>query len=524
MRGVLRIATCGSAGGGKSTLVDRLRAEAKLSPEDQSVALAADELTSTREQGIATDVTYRFLSTSRRNFIVADAPGHERCTKSMVAGASTAEVAVVLVDAGEGVLTQTRRHSYLVSLLGIRKVVVAVNKLDLVGYSKDRFLEIEHEFRAFASQIDLKDVTCIPLSALEGDNVTVASANTDWYHGPTLRGYLETVEVTPAEDIDISRSGVPAEVDAPPEIADQFQATIIWMSDDEMLPGRPYLLKIGPATATVTMVSPKYKVNVNTLEHLAARTLRLNEIGVCNLSLDRPIVVDAYKENRRAGCFNLIDRLSNDTTGAGFLHFALRRSQNLRWQTIEVDKGAHASLKGHKPCVVWFTGLSGSGKSTIANAVEKHLHGLGLHTYLLDGDNLRHGLNRDLGFTEADRVENIRRVAEVARLMVDAGLIVLVSFISPFRAERRLARELVDPDEFCEVFVDTPLRVAEERDPKGLYKKARRGELKNFTGIDSPYESPEYPEVRIETLIQTPEQAADTIIAHLRAAGVLDPW
>jgi len=612
---VLRFVTCGSVDDGKSTLIGRLLYDSQSLYEDQLADLAADSkkfgtqdgdldfallldgLTAEREQGITIDVAYRFFSTDKRHFIVADSPGHQQYTRNTVTGASTADVAVILVDARKGVLTQTRRHSYLVSLLGIRKVVLAVNKLDLVGYSREGFLQIEEEYRAFASQVDLREVTCIPLSALKGDNVTVPSANTRWYRGPTLMGYLETVElddvaqtapfrmivqwvnhphldfrgfsgrvvggslhpgdrvrvlpsgqdstvaalvskdgnlesamagqsitVTLVDQIDISRGDMLSAVDSPPDVANQFEATIIWMSEDEMLPGRSYLLKIGARTASVTMVTPKYKVNVDTLERLAAKTLRLNDIGVCNLSLDRPIVFDTYKENRDTGSFILIDRLSNNTVGAGLLHFALRRSQNIRWQAVEVTKAAHASLKGHKPCVVWFTGLSGSGKSTIANVVEKQLHGLGLHTYLLDGDNLRHGLNKDLGFTEADRVENIRRVAEVARLMVDAGLIVLVSFISPFRAERRLARESVGADEFCEVFVDTPLDVAEERDPKGLYKKARRGELKNFTGIDSPYEHPERPEVRIETVIQTPVQAAETILAHLRTRGVLDPW
>ena len=613
-KGLLRFITCGSVDDGKSTLIGRLLYESKMLYEDQLAALVADSkkfgtqggdldfallldgLTAEREQGITIDVAYRFFSTDKRNFIVADTPGHEQYTRNMATGASTADVAVILIDARKGVLTQTRRHSFLVSLIGIRTVVLAVNKLDLVSYSRDVFEKIDEEYRAFARQIGLNDVTCIPLSALKGDNVTTSSANTPWYQGPTLMGFLETVDVeqaarstpfrmpvqwvnrpnldfrgfsgrvvggmvhpgdrvrvlpagkestvlrivskdgdlagavagqsitlTLADEIDISRGDMLSAADSPPGIADQFEATIIWMSEDEMLPGRPYLLKIGARTAGVTMVTPKYKVNVNTLEHLAAKTLRLNDIGVCNLNLDRPIAFDPYKENRDTGGFILIDRLSNNTIGAGLLHFALRRSQNIHWQAIEVNKRAHAALKGQKPCVVWFTGLSGSGKSTIANLVEKKLHTLGRHTYLLDGDNVRHGLNKDLGFTEADRVENIRRVAEVAKLMVDAGLIVLVSFISPFRAERRFARELVDTGEFCEVFVDTPLEVAEQRDRKGLYKKARRGELKNFTGIDSPYEAPERPEVRIETVIEGPEQAAETIIAHLRENAVLDP-
>ncbi len=513
----------------------------------------------------------------------------------MATGASTADLAIILIDARKGVLTQTRRHSYLVSLLGIRKVVLAINKLDLVGYSKAVFDRIEAEYRAFAQQIGLEDIVCIPLSALKGDNVTAPSANTHWYRGPTLMNYLETVAVEDAvqgrpfrmpvqwvnrpdldfrgfsgrvvggsvrrgdrvrvlpsgkestvarivtkdgdleqataghsitlaldDEIDISRGDLLATPDSPPGIADQFEAVVIWMSEDEMFPGRRYLLKIGPKTVGVTIATPKYKVNVNTLEHLAAKTLHLNEIGVCNLHLDQTIAFDPYAENRDTGGFILIDRLTNNTIAAGLLHFALRRSQNIHWQAIEVHKKTHAALNGHQPCVVWFTGLSGSGKSTIANVVEKKLHALGRHTYLLDGDNVRHGLNKDLGFTEADRVENIRRVAEVARLMVDAGLIVLASFISPFRAERRLARDLVQKDEFCEVFVDTPLSVAEQRDTKGLYKKARRGDLKNFTGIDSPYEPPEHAEVRIDTVAVAPEDAAELIIAHLRGTGILD--
>ena len=612
-KGLLRFITCGSVDDGKSTLIGRLLYESKLLYEDQLSALEADSkkfgtqgddldlallldgLTAEREQGITIDVAYRFFSTDKRNFIVADTPGHEQYTRNMVTGASTADLAVILIDARKGVLTQTRRHSYLVSLIGIRKVVLAVNKLDLVKYSKEVFDRIDEEYRAFADQIGFQGVVCIPLSALKGDNVTMASANTRWYHGPTLMGYLETVEIEDAlrnapfrmlvqwvnrpdqnfrgfsgrvvggsfrpgdrvralpsgkesdvarivskdgdlemavagqsitvtleDEIDVSRGDVLAAADSPPGIADQFEATIIWMSEDEMLPGRLYLMKIGAKTVGVTMVQPKFKVNVNTLEHLAARTLHQNETGICNINLDQPIVFDSYAENRDTGGFILIDRLSNNTIGAGLLHFALRRSQNIHWQAIEINKQAHAALKGHKPCVVWFTGLSGSGKSTIANVVEKKLHAMGRHTYLLDGDNVRHGLNKDLGFTEADRVENIRRVAEVARLMVDAGLIVLVSFISPFRAERRFGRGLVRQGEFCEVFVDTPLNVAEQRDRKGLYKKARSGNLKNFTGIDSPYENPEHPEVRIDTVAKTPEDAADEIIAHLRATGVLD--
>jgi bifunctional enzyme CysN/CysC len=563
---------------------------------DLDFALLLDGLIAEREQGITIDVAYRFFSTDRRKFIVADTPGHEQYTRNMVTGASTADAAVILVDARRGVLTQTRRHSYLVSLLGIRKVALAINKLDLVEYSKAVCVSIEEEYRALAQTMGLTDITCIPLSALKGDNVTAPSTHTPWYHGPTLMGFLETVEIedaaqsgpfrmlvqwvnrpnsdfrgfagrivggcvrpgdrvrvlpsgresavarvvtkegdlelavagqsvtlTLADELDISRGDMLSSADAPAGVADQFEATIIWMSEDPMLPGRPYLLKIGAKTVGVTVASPKYRVNVNTLEHLAAKILKLNEIGVCNLNLDQPIAFDAYRQNRDTGGFILVDRLTNNTIGAGLLHFALRRSHNIHWQTLEVNKRAHAALKGHLPCVVWFTGLSGAGKSTIANLVEKELHALGRHTYLLDGDNVRHGLNKDLGFTEADRVENIRRVAEVARLMVDAGLIVLVSFISPFRAERRMARELVAAGEFYEVFVDTPLSLAEQRDPKGLYKKARRGDLKNFTGIDSPYERPEDPDIRIDTTAMSAEAAAEHIVAHLRAAGILDP-
>jgi bifunctional enzyme CysN/CysC len=613
-RTLLRFLTCGSVDDGKSTLIGRLLYESKLLYDDQLAALQADSkrlgsaegeldysllldgLAAEREQGITIDVAYRYFSTDKRKFIVADTPGHEQYTRNMVTGASTADAAVILIDSRKGVLTQTRRHSYLVWLLGIRHVALAINKLDLLGYSKAVFDQIGEDYRAFASSIGLNGVICIPLSAKNGDNVTSPSSNTPWYAGPTLLDFLETVEVagdlgntplrmpvqwvnrpdqhfrgfsgrivggvvragervrvlpsgkqstvtrivtkdgdlaqasagqsitlTLSDEIDISRGDLICGTDAPASVADQFEATLIWMSEEEMLPGRPYLLRIGAKTVGVTVAAPKYKVNVNSLEHLAAKTLHLNEIGVCNLNLDQPIAFDPYRENRDTGGFILIDRFSNETIGAGLLHFALRRSQNIHWQAIEVNKRAHARLKGHKPCVVWFTGLSGAGKSTIANLVEKNLHALGRHTYLLDGDNVRHGLNRDLGFTEADRVENIRRVAEVAGLMVDAGLIVLVSFISPFRAERRMARELVQQGEFCEVFVDVPLEVAELRDPKGLYRKARLGELRNFTGIDSPYESPEHPEVRIDTTAATPEEAAEMIVAHLRATGVLDP-
>jgi bifunctional enzyme CysN/CysC len=559
-------------------------------------ALLVDGLAAEREQGITIDVAYRFFSTDKRKFIVADTPGHEQYTRNMVTGASTADLAVILIDARKGVLTQTRRHSYLVSLIGIRKVVLAINKMDLVDYSHEIFDTIVAEYRDFAKQIDLHDIVAIPVSGLKGDNITTTSNHTHWYHGPTLMGYLETVEiedllqhqpfrlpvqwvnrpnldfrgfagtvvggaVSPGEkikvlpsgresrvtrivtmdgdleravagqsvtltledEVDVSRGDVIATAGSPPAVADQFETTIIWMADEPMLPGRPYWMKIGTRQVSATITEPKYKVNVNTLEHLAAKKLTLNEIGVCNVSLDHAIAFDPYAENRDTGGFILVDRLSNATVGAGLIHFALRRSQNIHWQALDVNKTARAELKGQKPCVLWFTGLSGAGKSTIANLVEKQLHALGRHTYLLDGDNVRHGLNRDLGFTDADRVENIRRVAEVAKLMSDAGLIVMVSFISPFRAERRMARALFEFGEFIEIHVDTTLAEAERRDVKGLYAKARRGELKNFTGIDSPYEPPEKPEIYIDSTRSEPEDSASAIVDELRKSGMLGP-
>ena len=613
-KGLLRFITCGSVDDGKSTLIGRLLYESKVLFEDQLAALAADSakvgtrgtdldfallvdgLSAEREQGITIDVAYRFFSTDRRSFIVADTPGHEQYTRNMVTGASTADVAVILIDARKGVLTQTRRHSYLVSLLGIRRVVLAVNKMDLVAYSQDLFARIEQDYRDFAARLEFDDITCIPMSAVEGANVMTRSSLTPWYEGPALLEYLETVPVADAvlskpfrlpvqwvnrpsaefrgltgmiasgkvcvgdvlrvlpagtsspvarvivgnedvdaaaagqsvtmvlaENVDVSRGDVLAPVTHTPEVADQFEATVVWMHERPMLQGRSYRMKIGTRTVTATVAPLKYKVNVNTLEHVAARKLELNDIGVCGLELDQPIVFEPYSENRDLGGFILIDRLTNNTVGAGLLHFALRRSHNVLWQSFDVDKQVRAESKSQKPCVLWFTGLSGAGKSTIANFVEKKLLSLGYHTYLLDGDNVRHGLNRDLGFTDADRVENIRRVAEVSRLMLDAGLIVLVSFISPFRAERRMARELMEEGEFFEIFVDTPLRVAEARDPKGLYKKARRGELRNFTGIDSPYETPESPEMRIDTTESTAAKAAEVIIERLSQVGVINP-
>ncbi len=609
---LLRFITCGSVDDGKSTLIGRLLYESHLVFEDHLAALAVDSakvgtqggdldfallldgLAAEREQGITIDVAYRYFSTERRKFIVADTPGHEQYTRNMVTGASTADAAVILVDARRGLLTQTHRHSYLVSLLGIKHVVVAINKMDLVDYSQERYDEIVTDYRAFAAELGLTDVTCVPMSALRGDNVTERAGNTDWYDGPTLIEILETlpvgderaeqplrmpvqwvnrpdldfrgfsgqivggtvrpgdaVRVLPAgttstvarivtmdgdlpvaiagqsvtltltDEIDVSRGDMICNAGSPAEVADQFEAHVVWMHEDEMLPGRPYLMKIGTRTVGLTLSSPKYRVDVNTLEHLADTTLGLNEIGVCNVSLDRPIPFDPYSENRDTGGFIIVDKLTQNTVGAGMLHFALRRSHNIHWQGVRVDQAARVAQNDHGAAVVWLTGLSGSGKSTIANVLESKLHAAGVRTYLLDGDNVRHGLNRDLGFTDADRVENIRRIAEVAALMVDAGLVVLVSFISPFRAERDLARSRVADGEFIEVHVDTPLDVAEQRDPKGLYAKARRGELANFTGIDSPYEPPGDPEVRIDTESLSPEQAADRIIDALRSRSII---
>ena len=612
-KSLLRFITCGSVDDGKSTLIGRLLYDSKMLFEDQLAAVEADSrkwgtqggeldfallvdgLSAEREQGITIDVAYRFFSTDRRKFIVADTPGHEQYTRNMITGASTADVAVILIDARKGVLTQTRRHSTLVNLIGIRKLVLAINKMDLMDYSEKVYRRIVDDYLDFARRIGIGDVTPIPLSALKGDNMLTHSARTPWYHGPTLMAYLETVSVdaahradvplrlpvqwvnrpnldfrgyagtvaagtvrpgdavrvlpsgrqsrvtrvvtadgdldqavagqavtlTLADEIDVSRGDVIVAAEAPPEVADQFESTIVWMADEPLLPGRQYLLKIGARTAVATVTEPKYKLNVNTLEHLAAKQLALNEIGVCNLALDRALPFEPYKASRELGGFILIDRMSHNTVGAGMLHFALRRAHNIHPQALDVDKPARARMKAQRPGVLWFTGLSGAGKSTIANLVEKKLHALGHHTYLLDGDNVRHGLNKDLGFTEPDRVENIRRVAEVAKLMVDAGLIVITSFISPFAAERALARSLMAPGEFVEVHVDTPLEVVEQRDPKGLYRKARRGELKNFTGIDSPYEPPEQPELRVNTLRMSPEQAADAVVERVRALGLI---
>jgi bifunctional enzyme CysN/CysC len=605
-KSMLRFITCGSVDDGKSTLIGRLLYDSKLVFEDHLAALESDSkkvgtqggeldfallvdgLAAEREQGITIDVAYRFFSTEKRKFIVADTPGHEQYTRNMVTGASTADLAVILIDARKGVLTQTRRHSYLVSLLGIKHIVLAINKLDLVDYSQEVFDQIEEDYRAFAAEIGLTDITCIPMSALRGDNITEPSPHTPWYQGPTFIGHLETVQVhdstqdgpfrmpvqwvnrpnldfrgfsgeivggtvhvgdkvkvvpsgrestverivtfdgdlqeagagdsvtiTLADEVDVSRGDVLAAAAQPPAVADQFEAHIVWMNDEPMLPGRPYLFKLGTRTVQATVAQPKYKVNVNTLEHTAAKTLELNEIGVANLNLSRPIAFDPYTENRDMGGFVLIDRITNNTVGAGLLHFALRRSENLGWQSVEVHQTARAEMKHQTPAVLWFTGLPGSGKSTIANIVERKLHAQGRHTYLLDGDNLRHGLNKDLGFTAADRVENVRRTAEVAALMADSGLIVLVALISPYRVERRMARELIGDDAFVEVFVDTPVSEAEARDSKGLYAKARAGELPHFTGVNDPYEEPEGPDVHLRTTQLSAEDAADLVLEHL---------
>jgi len=613
-KSLLRFITCGSVDDGKSTLIGRLLYESNLIFDDQLATLVADSkrvgtrggeldfallvdgLAAEREQGITIDVAYRYFSTERRKFIVADTPGHEQYTRNMVTGASTADLAVILIDARKGVLTQTRRHSYLVRLLGIRRAVLAVNKMDLVNYSHERFTSIVSDYRAFGARIGLTDITAIPLSAVHGDNVIARSARLPWYEGATLMQHLESVEVDadraagpfrlpvqwvnrphadfrgfagrivsgrvrPGErvralpsgreahvarivtadgelaealagqsvtltldaEIDVSRGDVLSAADTAPPVADQFEATIVWLHEEPMLQGRAYLMKAGTRTVAATMTPLKHKINVNTLEHTAAERLELNDIGVCELELDRMIPFEPYADSRELGGFILIDRLNNNTVGAGLINFALRRSQNVHWQALDVDQQMRSRQKGQRACVLWLTGLSGAGKSTIANRIEKKLTARGRHTYLLDGDNVRQGLNKDLGFTAQDRVENIRRVAEVSRLMVDAGLIVLVSFISPFRSERRMARALFAGGEFFEVFVDTPLAEAERRDVKGLYKKARRGELKNFTGIDSPYEPPESPEIRIDTTVLAPEEAAERIIAYLEALGMTGP-
>ncbi len=608
-KSLLRFITCGSVDDGKSTLIGRLLYDSKMIFEDQLAALEADSkrvgtqgqeidfallvdgLAAEREQGITIDVAYRFFTTEKRKFIVADTPGHEQYTRNMVTGASTADLAVILIDARKGVLTQTRRHSFLAHLIGIRNIVLAVNKMDLVDYSQKVFDDIVADYRIFADSIGIQAFTAMPISGFKGDNITALSPNTPWYQGKPLIQHLEEVEVDNivdqakpfrmavqwvnrpnldfrgfsgqiasgtvkpgdevrvlpsgktstvsrivtldgdlaeavagqsvticlADEIDCSRGDVLAIADHPPQVADQFEASIVWMSDEHLIPGRPYWLKLGTQMVSATIQPPKYQVNVNTMEHLAARTLELNGIGVAVVSTDKPIVFEPYDQSRTLGGFILIDRMTNATVAAGMLHFSLRRAQNVHWQALDVSREAHAVMKNQTPAVLWFTGLSGAGKSTIANLVEKKLHALGKHTFLLDGDNVRHGLNKDLGFTETDRIENIRRVGEVARLMADAGLIVLSAFISPFRAERDMVRHMMPDGEFIEVHIDTPLAEAEKRDVKGLYKKARAGELKNFTGIDSPYEPPENPEIRIDTTKLSPEDAAELIVERLLA-------
>ncbi len=604
---LLRFITCGSVDDGKSTLIGRLLYDSKLIFEDQLAALEADSkrdgtvkdgidfallvdgLQAEREQGITIDVAYRFFATDRRKFIVADTPGHEQYTRNMATGASTASVAVILIDARRGVLTQTRRHSFIVSMLGIRTIILAVNKMDLVGDDPAIFEKIVAEYRAFAKQIGLEDFHAIPMSALKGDNVMTRGASMPWYDGPTLLEALESaplpeddttgpfrlpvqwvnrpnldfrgvsgtvsggmvrvgqpvaalpsgrrstvarivtldgdlpqarpgqaVTLVLADEIDVSRGDILADAENPAEVTDQFAAHLIWLADHPMIPERQYLLKLGTQTVGAAITELKHRINVNTLEHTAAKTLDLNEVGICNLALDHAIAYDPYAANPETGAFILIDRYSNATVGAGMIDFGLRRATNLVWQDLDVTKAVRAELKRQKPAILWFTGLSGAGKSTIANLVEKHLLAIGRHTYILDGDNVRHGLNKDLGFTETDRVENIRRVAETAKLFIDAGLITLVSFISPFRSERDLARELVEENEFLEIFVDTPLSVCEDRDPKGLYAKARAGQIKNFTGIDSPYEAPINPEVRLDTTNGTPAELAEQVVFFLK--------
>ncbi|MGK6356518.1 sulfate adenylyltransferase subunit CysN [Sphingomonas sp. DT-207] len=603
-KSLLRFITCGSVDDGKSTLIGRLLYDSKMIFEDQLSALEADSkrlgtqgqeidfallvdgLAAEREQGITIDVAYRFFATEKRKFIVADTPGHEQYTRNMVTGASTADLAVILIDARKGVLTQTRRHSYLAHLLGVRHIVLAVNKMDLIGYNRAAYEAIVDDYRAFADEIGIAGFTPIPLSGLKGDNIAARTDAMPWYAGPTLVEHLETVEVdgdadqarpfrlpvqwvnrpnldfrgfagliasgtvrpgdpvrilpsgrttriarivafggdreqavagesvtlTLADEVDCSRGDVIAAADAPPEVSDQFKATIVWMDQAELLPGRAYWLKLGTQTVSAVIREPEHTIDVNTLAKTPAKTLGLNDIGVAEIAADRALVFEPYAESHDLGGFILIDKATNATVAAGMLHHALRRAQNVHWQAIEVTREAHAAQKGQQPKLLWFTGLSGSGKSTIANLVEKRLHTLGKHSFLLDGDNIRHGLNRDLGFTDADRVENIRRVGEVAKLMTDAGLIVLTAFISPFRAEREMVRAMLPEGEFVEIFVDTPIEVAEARDPKGLYRKARAGEIANFTGISSPYERPESAEIRIDTTRETPEEAAERIV------------
>ena len=606
-KSLLRFITCGSVDDGKSTLIGRMLYESQMLFDDQlsalkhdskkigtqgdeiDFALLVDGLAAEREQGITIDVAYRFFSTDKRKYIVADTPGHEEYTRNMATGASTADVAIILIDAEQGVLTQTRRHSFIVSMVGVKKVLLAVNKLDLVDYSEDVYRQIVSDYSAFAeSALDIESITAVPISALLGDNVVNRSENTPWYNGETIMQYLENIEVqnrrkqasfrmpvqwvnrpnsnfrgfsgliasgetkigdkvrlhpggkestiesivtwdgelqqasagqsvtiTLNDEIDISRGDIIATPTDPCGVADQFQSRILWMSADAMIPGRQYIFKSNTQSATLTLGKLKHRIEVNTLDHLPAKTLELNEIGVCNISLDKRIAYDSYDNNQTLGGFIVIDRLSNNTVGMGLIDFALRRSENIHWQKMDVSKESRAEQKSQAPKIIWFTGLSGSGKSSIANILEKKLQALGKHTITLDGDNMRHGLNRDLGFTAADRVENIRRVGEVAKLMVNSGLICITSFISPFESERKMARSLVSENEFIEVFIDTPLSVCEERDVKGLYAKARSGQIPNFTGISSPYESPENPEIRIDTTKLSAEAAANQIIEFI---------
>ncbi len=605
-KSLLRFITCGSVDDGKSTLIGRLLYESKMLLDDQlttlesdsrrhgtqngemDFALLVDGLAAEREQGITIDVAYRFFDTERRKFIVADCPGHEQYTRNMATGASTADLAIVLVDARKGVLIQTRRHSYIASLLGIRHVILAVNKMDVVGYDQVTFERIAHEYRQLASQFGIENVHCVPLSALRGDNMMSASPQMPWYEGDSLLSLLESIDVsrpeisrpfrlpvqwvnrpdqnfrgfsglvasgdvrvgdevivlpsgtrsrlagvinpqgesnaasegdavtvTLADEVDVSRGDVIAAAAHPPEVADQFAAHLLWMADAPLLPGRGYWLKIGCQTVGAQITEIKHRVDINSQKFLAAKRVNLNEVAYCNLMLDHPIAFEAYADIRALGGFILIDRQSNATVGCGTIDFALRRATNIHWHQLEINRHARAAIKGQTPSCLWFTGLSGSGKSTIANLVDRRLHALGYHTYILDGDNVRHGLNKDLGFTDEDRVENIRRVAEVAKLMVDAGLIVLVSFISPFRDERRMARELFDENEFLEVFVDTPLALCEQRDPKGLYRRARAGEIPNFTGISSPYQPPEHADIHLPTAELTAEQSVERVTSRL---------
>lgn len=608
----LRFITCGSVDDGKSTLIGRLLYDSKLIYEDQlasiekdskksgtqgdkiDLALLVDGLAAEREQGITIDVAYRFFSTDKRKFIVADTPGHVQYTRNMATGASTADVAVLLIDARYGVQEQTRRHAFIVSLLGVKHVVVAINKMDLNDFDQSVYNDIEVDFREFSKDLGFTDITCIPMSALDGDNVTIRSEKSDWYKGPTLLEYLEVVDVDKAaldapfrlpvqwvnrpnldfrgfsgtvasgtvevgdeiivipsgkrstvkeivtfdgnrdiaredmaitltlnDEIDISRGDIICKKDNPAEQADQFQAHVLWMSENELYPGRQYLLKTGNKTIPASVLKLKHRIDINDFSEVAVNTLALNEVGVATLTLSAPIAFDAYNDNRNTGSFILIDRQTNATVGVGMLDFALRRASNVVWQDLDVNKTVRAQQKNQKPALLWFTGLSGSGKSTIANLVEKRLLDLGRHTYTLDGDNVRHGLNRDLNFSKADRVENIRRIGEVSKLMVDAGLITMASFISPYRAERQLARDLLEEGEFIEIFVNTPLEVAEARDVKGLYAKARSGEIKNFTGIDSEYQAPETPEIEVNTVEMSADEAAEMIVTYLKDKGFL---